>query len=156
MSKETAYQMTSILEGTVKRGTAKDLRELNLDLGGKTGTTNKNTDTWFVGFSSNYVIGVYVGYDEPSSLGKYETGSRTAMPIFKDFVKNSVKKENARPFKVPQGIKMLVVNSSSGKRASYNDESIIIEAFKEKDLVNNKIQYGNIDYISKENIYKFY
>ena len=156
MSKETAYQMTSILEGTVKRGTAKDLRELNLDLGGKTGTTNKNTDTWFVGFSSNYVIGVYVGYDEPSSLGKYETGSRTAMPIFKDFVKNSVKKENARPFKVPQGIKMLVVNSSSGERASYNDESIIIEAFKEKDLVNNKIQYGNINYISKDNIYNFY
>ena len=156
MSKETAYQMTSILEGTVKRGTAKDLRELNLDLGGKTGTTNKNTDTWFIGFSSNYVIGVYVGYDEPSSLGKYETGSRTAMPIFKDFVKNSVKKENARPFKVPKGIKMLVVSSRSGERASYSDDSIIIEAFKEKDLVNNKIQYGNVDYISKENIYKFY
>ena len=155
-SKETAYQMTSILEGTVKRGTAKGLRDLNLDLAGKTGTTNKNTDTWFVGFSSNYVIGVYVGYDEPSSLGKYETGARTAMPIFKDFVKNAVKKNNARPFKVPQGIKMLVVNSKSGERASYNDESIIIEAFKEKDLVNNKIQYGNIEYISKENIYKFY
>ena len=156
ISKETAYQMTSILEGTVKRGTAKNLRDLNLDLGGKTGTTNKNTDTWFIGFSSNYVIGVYVGYDEPSSLGKYETGSRTAMPIFKDFVKNVVKKESARPFKVPQGIKMLVVNSKNGERASYNDESIIIEAFKEKDLVNNKIQYGNVDYISKENIYKFY
>ncbi len=156
MSKETAYQMTSILEGTVKRGTAKGLKDLNLDLGGKTGTTNNNTDTWFVGFSSNYVIGVYVGYDEPSSLGKYETGSRTAMPIFKAFVKNAVKKENARPFKIPQGIKMLVVNSNTGERASYNDESIIIEAFKEKDLVNNKIQYGNLDYISKENIYKFY
>ena len=66
ISKETAYQMTSILEGAVKRGTAKGLKDLNLDLGGKTGTTNKNTDTWFVGFSSNYVIGVYVGYDEPS------------------------------------------------------------------------------------------
>ena len=78
------------------------------------------------------------------------------MPIFKDFVKNVVKKESARPFKVPQGIKMLVVNSKNGERASYNDESIIIEAFKEKDLVNNKIQYGNVDYISKENIYKFY
>tara|TARA_Y100000590_G_scaffold66922_1_gene72519 strand:+ start:5806 stop:8142 length:2337 start_codon:yes stop_codon:yes gene_type:complete len=155
-SKETAYQMTSILEGTVKRGTAKGLRDLNLDLAGKTGTTNKNTDTWFVGFSSNFVIGVYVGYDEPSSLGKYETGARTAMPIFKDFIKNAVKKNNARPFKVPQGIKMLVVNSKSGERASYNDESIIIEAFKEKDLVNNKIQYGNIEHISKENIYKFY
>ena len=156
ISKETAYQMTSILEGTVKRGTAKGLRDLNLDLGGKTGTTNKNTDTWFIGFSSNYVIGVYVGYDEPSPLGKFETGSRTAMPIFKDFVKNAVKKESARPFKVPQGIKMLVVNSKNGERASYNDESIIIEAFKEKDLVNNEIQYGNVDYISKENIYKFY
>ena len=156
MSRETAYQMTSILEGTVKRGTAKGLRDLNLDLGGKTGTTNNNTDTWFIGFSSNFVIGVYVGYDEPSSLGKFETGARTALPIFKDFVKNTVKKENARPFKIPQGIKMLVVNSETGKRASYNDESIIIEAFKEKDLINNKIQYGNIDYISIENIYKFY
>ena len=156
MSKETAFQMTSILEGTVKRGTAKGLNDLNLDLGGKTGTTNKNTDTWFIGFSSNFVIGVYVGFDEPSSLGKYETGARTAMPIFKNFVKNSVKKNNARPFKIPQGIKMLVVNSETGMRASYNDKSIIIEAFKEKDLVNNKIQYGNKDYISKENIYKFY
>ena len=156
MSKETAYQMTSILEGTVKRGTAKGLKDLKLDLGGKTGTTNKNTDTWFVGFSSNYVIGIYVGYDEPSSLGRYETGSRTAMPIFKNFVKKVVKKNNARPFKIPQGIKMLVVNYKTGERASYNDESIIIEAFKEKDLVNNKIQYGNVDYISKENIYKFY
>ena len=156
ISKETAYQMTSILEGTVKRGTAKGLRELNLDLGGKTGTTNKNTDTWFIGFSSNYVIGVYVGYDEPSSLGKFETGARTAMPIFKDFVKKTVKKESARPFKIPQGIKMLVVNTNTGERASYNDDSIIIEAFKEKDLVNNKIQYGNLEYISKENIYKFY
>ena len=156
MSIETAYQITSILEGTVKRGTAKGLRDLNLDLAGKTGTTNKNTDTWFIGFTSNYVIGVYVGYDEPSSLGRYETGASTAMPIFKNFVKNAVKKENARPFKVPQGIKMLVVNSVNGERASYNDESIIIEAFKDKDLVNNQIQYGNVDYISKENIYKFY
>ncbi len=156
ISKETAYQMTSILEGTVKRGTAKKLKDLNLDLGGKTGTTNKNTDTWFIGFSSNYVIGVYVGYDDPSSLGRYETGSRTAMPIFKNFVKNTIKKDKARPFKIPKGIKMLVVNSKTGERASYNDESIIIEAFKEKNLINNKIQYGNVDYISKENIYKFY
>ena len=89
-------------------------------------------------------------------LEKYETGARTAMPIFKNFVKNSVKKNTARPFKIPRGIKMLVVNSETGERASYNDNSIIIEAFKEKDLVNNKIQYGNKDYISKENIYKFY
>ena len=117
---------------------------------------SKNTDTWFIGFSSNYVIGVYVGYDEPSSLGRFETGASTAMPIFKNFVQNVVKKDNARPFKIPEGIKMLVVNSKTGERASYNDDSIIIEVFKEKDLINNKIQYGNTEYISKENIYKFY
>ena len=147
ISKETAYQMTSILEGTVKRGTAKKLKDLNLDLAGKTGTTNKNTDTWFIGFSSNFVIGVYVGYDNPSSLGRYETGSRTAMPIFKNFVKNAIKKDNARPFKIPKGIKMLVVNSKTGERASYSDESIIIEAFKEKNLINNKIQYLSLIHI---------
>jgi penicillin-binding protein 1A len=78
------------------------------------------------------------------------------MPIFKSFVKKTVRKDNARPFKIPKGIKMLVVNSNTGERASYNDQSIIIEAFKEKDLVNNKIQYGNVNYISKENIYNFY
>ena len=91
MSKETAYQMISILEGTVKRGTAKKLKDLNLDLEfGKTGTTNKNTDTWFVGFSSNYVIGVYVGYDEPSSLENMKQKQEQPLPIFRSFVKNAV------------------------------------------------------------------
>ena len=65
-----------MLEGAVKRGTGKNLRDLNLDLAGKTGTTNKNTDTWFIGFTSNLVVGVYVGFDEPKSLGKYETGAK--------------------------------------------------------------------------------
>ena len=101
LSPQTAYQITSILEGAVKRGTAKRLRDLNLDIAGKTGTTNKNTDTWFVGYTSKLTIGVYVGMDEPKSLGKYETGAKTAMPIFKEFVKKAVKKKDARPFKVP-------------------------------------------------------
>ena len=86
-SSETAYQMTSMLEGVVKRGTGRKLKDLNLDLAGKTGTTNKNTDTWFIGFTSKLVIGVYVGFDEPKSLGRRETGAKTAMPIFKNFVK---------------------------------------------------------------------
>ena len=90
--------MTSILEGDCKKRNCKNLKDLNLDLGGKTGITNKNTDTWFVGFSSNYVIRFYVGYDEPSSLGKYETGARTAMPIFRNFVKNAVKKGKRKTF----------------------------------------------------------
>ncbi|MDA7486277.1 PBP1A family penicillin-binding protein [Candidatus Pelagibacter ubique] len=99
-SPETAYQMTSILEGTVQNGTGKNLKDLNLDLAGKTGTTNGNTDTWFIGFTSKLVIGVYVGSDNPRSLGRYETGAKTALPIFKSFVKKAVKKEDARPFKV--------------------------------------------------------
>jgi len=81
-SAETAYQMTSILEGTVQNGTGRNLKDLNLDLAGKTGTTNGNTDTWFIGFTSKLAIGVYVGSDNPKSLGRYETGAQTALPIF--------------------------------------------------------------------------
>ncbi len=91
-SEETAYQITSILEGVIKRGTGKKLKKLNLDLAGKTGTTNDNTDAWFIGYTSNLAIGVYVGHDEPKSLGKYETGSKTAMPIFKSFIEKTAKK----------------------------------------------------------------
>jgi penicillin-binding protein 1A len=81
-SPETSFQMTSILEGVVQRGTAKKLKDLNLNIAGKTGTTNKNTDTWFIGYTSNLLIGVYVGLDNPSPLGRLETGSKTALPIF--------------------------------------------------------------------------
>ena len=88
-SEETAYQMTSILEGAVKRGTAKKLKDLKVPLAGKTGTTNNNFDAWFIGYTSNLVIGVYVGFDSPKTLGKYETGSKAALPVFKDFVKES-------------------------------------------------------------------
>ena len=89
-SQQTAYQMTSILEGVIQRGTGKKLKSLNLDIGGKTGTTNNNYDAWFIGFSSDLVIGVYIGFDNPKSLGKYEPGSKAALPIFKDFIKKSV------------------------------------------------------------------
>ena len=89
-SAETAYQITSMLEGVIQRGTGRKLKDLNLDIAGKTGTTNKNTDTWFVGFSSNLVVGVYIGFDEPKSLGRYETGSKTAMPVFKHFIKKLI------------------------------------------------------------------
>ena len=89
-SEETAYQMTSILEGAVKRGTAKKLKDLKVPLAGKTGTTNNNFDAWFIGYTSNLVIGVYVGFDSPKTLGKYETGSKAALPVFKDFVKGAL------------------------------------------------------------------
>ena len=156
-SPQTAYQMTSILEGVVQRGTGKKLKDLNLQLAGKTGTTNKNTDAWFIGFTSNLVIGVYVGFDNPRTLGKFETGSKTALPIFKEFVKNSVNNHEARPFKVAKGIKMMVVDASTGKKADSNSKSTIIESFKEEKIANNnKIDIDNISDISKTNILKFY
>ena len=156
-SPQTAYQMTSILEGVIQRGTGKKLKDLNLQLAGKTGTTNKNTDAWFIGFTSNLVIGVYVGFDNPRTLGKFETGSKTALPIFKEFVKNSVNNNEARPFKVAKGIKMMVVDASTGKKADSNSKSTIIESFKEEKIANNyKIDIDNISDISKTNILKFY
>ena len=85
-SAQTAYQITSLLEGGFKEGLLK-LRKLKLNLAGKTGTTNENTDAWFIGFTSNLVIGVYLGMDNPKSLGKYETGSKTALPVFENFIK---------------------------------------------------------------------
>jgi penicillin-binding protein 1A len=149
--------MTSILEGVVQRGTGKKLKDLNLQLAGKTGTTNKNTDAWFIGFTSNLVIGVYVGFDNPRTLGKFETGSKTALPIFKEFVKNSVNNHEARPFKVAKGIKMMVVDASTGKKADSNSKSTIIESFKEEKIANNnKIDIDNIGDVSKTNILKFY
>ena len=111
ISPETAYQITSMMEGVIKRGTGKKLRNLNLPLAGKTGTTNKNMDAWFLGFTSKLVIGTYVGFDEPKSLGKYETGAKAALPIFKKFVKNVVKKKEALPFKSSKKYK-----TSNGRR----------------------------------------
>ena len=104
LSEETAYQMTNILSGAVERGTAKKLRILNVPLAGKTGTTNDNYDAWFIGFSSNLVVGVYIGFDNPKSLGKYETGSKAALPIFKDFVENALFKNDFKDFKIPKNI----------------------------------------------------
>ncbi len=157
-SPQTAYQMTSILEGVIKRGTGRGLKDLNLQIAGKTGTTNKNTDAWFIGFTSNLVIGVYVGHDNPKSLGKKETGSRAAMPIFKEFVKNAVNNYEARPFKVAKGIKMMVVDSNTGKKADFGSKKTIIESFKEVQIENiSNIDIYDQDYkLSKNNILKFY
>ena len=154
-SAETAYQMTSILEGTVQNGTGKNLKDLNLDLGGKTGTTNSNTDTWFVGFTSKLTIGVYVGSDNPKSLGRYETGAKTALPIFKNFVKGAVKKEDARPFKVADNIIMRVIDPITGKKPDNNTKSTIIEAYKNLQTYNITDQDIN-NRLKNKNILRFY
>ena len=155
-SPETAYQMTSILEGVVQRGTGKKLRDLNLNIAGKTGTTNKNTDTWFIGFTSNLLVGVYVGSDSPSPLGKYETGSKTALPIFKDFIKQAVKKSDARPFKAAENTIMMVVDPKTGQKAKFSTKNTIIEVFKKENVVNGKVLYSNTDRLDSNNILKFY
>ena len=141
-SKETAYQMVSILNGAVTRGTAKKLKTLNVPLAGKTGTTNDNFDAWFIGFTSNLVIGVYVGFDNPKTLGKFETGSKAALPIFKNFVENALYKDDFREFQIPNNIYLTSINYDTGLKASKNDKNKIIEALKVKDI--NNLENNNL------------
>ena len=127
-----------------------------MNLAGKTGTTNENTDAWFIGFTSNYVIGVYVGMDNPSPLGKFETGSKTALPIFENFVKKAIKKSDARPFKVANGITMMVVDPLTGQKAKLTSKNTIMEAYKSKNIIEGKVLYSNNDRLASNNILRFY
>ena len=145
-----------MLEGVIQRGTGKKLRDLKLNLAGKTGTTNENTDAWFIGFTSNLVIGVYVGMDNPAPLGKFETGSKTALPIFKNFVENAIKKSDARPFKVSDGITMMVVDSLTGQKVKFSSRDTIIEAYKSKNVINGNVLYSNKNRLDSSNILRFY
>ena len=156
ISEQTAYQVTNILEGVIKRGTGKKLRDLRLNLAGKTGTTNENTDAWFIGFTSNLVIGVYVGMDNPEPLGRFETGSKAALPIFKEFIEKSVKKSEARPFKVPKKMTLMVVDPLTGEKAKFNSKNTIIEAYKSKNVLNGKVLYSDNNRLDTNNILKFY
>ena len=144
-SEETAYQMTSILEGVIKRGTGKKLRDLKVPLAGKTGTTNNNYDAWFIGYSSNLVVGVYIGFDNPKSLGRYETGSKAALPIFKNFIKEALYKEEFKSFNIPNSIYFAPINYDTGKEELFNNPKAIIEAFKLKDI--NNLKNNNLDTI---------
>ena len=156
MSEQTAYQVTSFLEGVIKRGTGKKLKNLKLNLAGKTGTTNENTDAWFIGFTSNLVIGVYVGMDNPKPLGKFETGSKAALPIFKDFVEKAVKKSEARPFKIPKKMTLMVIDPLTGEKAKFNSKNTIIEAYKSKNVLSGKVLYSDNNRLDINNILEFY
>jgi penicillin-binding protein 1A len=153
-SEETAYQMVTILRGAVQRGTAKKLRSLNVPLAGKTGTTNDNYDAWFIGFSSNLVIGVYVGFDNPKSLGKFETGSKAALPIFKDFVENALFKEDFDDFKIPENIFLTSLNYDTGLKAASGEKNTIIEALKIEDI-NNTDNNNLISISGRDTLVKF-
>ncbi len=156
LSSQTAYQLTSILQGVVERGTGKKLKKLGLNLAGKTGTTNDNTDAWFIGFTSNLVIGVYVGMDNPQPLGKFETGSKAALPIFEEFVKKGIKKSDARPFKVPENITLMVIDPTTGDKAKFSSKNTIIESYKSKNILNGKILYSKNNRLDTNNILRFY
>lgn len=127
---QTAYQMTSILEGVIQRGTASSLKSLNRPLAGKTGTTNEEKDAWFVGYTPDLVVGVFVGFDTPRPMGKGNTGGAVAAPIFKSFMQSALADQPAVPFRMPPGIKLVRVNLKTGLRASPDDPAAIMEAFK--------------------------
>jgi penicillin-binding protein 1A len=126
----TAYQITSMMEGVVQAGTATVVREVGKPIAGKTGTTNDEKDAWFIGFSPDIVVGIYVGYDKPRNLGKGATGGHLAAPIAKDFLKLALADKPAIPFRVPAGIKLIRVDAKSGMRAGPGDGRTILEAFK--------------------------
>jgi penicillin-binding protein 1A len=126
----TAYQITSMMEGVVQRGTATVVREVGKPIAGKTGTTNDEKDVWFVGFSPDIVVGVYMGYDKPRHIGRGATGGHLAAPIVKDFLKVALADKPAVPFRVPPGIKLIRVDPKTGMRAGPGDGRVILEAFK--------------------------
>ncbi|MDB5619057.1 penicillin-binding protein 1A [Tardiphaga sp.] len=127
----TAYQITSMMEGVVQAGTATVMRDVGKPIAGKTGTTNDAKDAWFMGFSPDVVIGLYIGYDKPRSLGAKATGGGLAAPIARDFMKLALADKPAVPFRVPAGIKLIRVDAKSGMRAGPGDSGrTILEAFK--------------------------
>jgi len=122
----TAYQMVSMLEGVVQRGTGTAVKAVGKPLAGKTGTTNEGRDVWFMGFSPDLVAGVYLGFDQPRSLGEKATGGRYSAPIFRDFMMEALKDKPATPFRVPPGIRLVRVDYYSGERAMPGAGKVIL------------------------------
>lgn len=126
----SAYQMVSILQGAVDRGTGRRVAAVGKPLAGKTGTSNESFDTWFLGFSPDLAVGVFVGFDEPRTLGSNETGSTTASPIFRDFMMEALANEPGTPFRIPEGIVLVRVDPDTGLVAAPGTRNAILEAFK--------------------------
>jgi penicillin-binding protein 1A len=137
-NKQKAYQMVSILKGAVDRGTGRKTKIEGIEIAGKTGTTNNNTDAWFIGFTSDVIVGVYTGYDIPKSLGKRETGSSVAVPIFKNFIKNYYEDKKALPFIIPAGVELIKIDYDTGQISNkIKDAKTIYEAFGKNDNLSN-------------------
>jgi penicillin-binding protein 1A len=130
----SAYQAVSFMEGVVERGTGKIVSEVGKPLAGKTGTSNEARDTWFVGFSPDLAVGVFVGFDEPASLGPKETGGGVAAPIFRDFMEEALADTPAVPFRIPPDIRLVRVNAKNGRLTDPSDPDVILEAFKPENV----------------------
>jgi penicillin-binding protein 1A len=127
----SAFQVVSMLRGVVERGTGRRISEVDKPLAGKTGTTNQERDTWFIGFSPDLAVGVFVGFDNPAPLGRHETGSSVSAPVFRDFMKAALADQPAIPFRTPPGIRLVRVNLRTGLPISAGEGNVILEAFKE-------------------------
>ena len=126
----TAYQITSMMEGVVQRGTATTLAELGHPMAGKTGTTNDARDVWFVGYTPDLVVGLYLGFDQPRSMGDGATGGGLAAPVFKEFMAEVLQDVRPVDFRVPEGMRMIAVDRKTGMRAGEGAPGAIVEAFK--------------------------
>jgi penicillin-binding protein 1A len=133
MSPYTAYQITSMMEGVVERGTGKKLKIVGKPVAGKTGTSNEERDAWFIGYTPDLVVGTFVGYDNPKPMGKGRTGGELAAPIVADFMRLALRDKPATPFRVPRAIELIPIDATSGKRAIFGQEGVILEAFKPGD-----------------------
>ncbi len=127
---QSAYQITSMMEGVVQRGTGRRVKAVGKPLAGKTGTTNDEKDAWFVGFSPDLAAGVFIGYDSPRPMGRGQTGGAVSAPVFRDFMMMALADKPAIPFRIPPGLNMVRVNAKTGMRAAPGDPDAILEAFK--------------------------
>ena len=133
MNPYTAYQITSMMEGVVQRGTGRKALAVGKPVAGKTGTSNDEKDAWFIGFTPDMCVGVYVGFDNPKPMGKHRTGGELAAPIVADFMKMALKDAPATPFRVPRAIELVPIDAKTGKRAVFGTDGVILEAFKPGD-----------------------
>jgi penicillin-binding protein 1A len=133
MNPYTAYQITSMMEGVVQRGTGKKVLIVGKPVAGKTGTSNDEKDAWFIGFTPDMTVGVYVGYDNPKPMGKKRTGGELAAPIVADFMRLALRDKPATPFRVPRAIELIPIDAKTGQRGIFGHEGVILEAFKPGD-----------------------
>ncbi len=143
----TAYQITSMMEGVVQRGTATSVRAVERPVAGKTGTTNDEKDAWFMGFTPDLAVGVFVGFDNPKPMGRGATGGQVAAPIFTDFVKKALADKPPVEFRVPRGLQLIAINRRTGGRAAPGSPGAILEAFKPGMTPNDS--YAVIDFQSQ-------